>query len=108
MRKLRLFQRDSYMSIDFAEKEVDIFRKLPEQGSDGLPEIEYQQLPVADTDPLEEQLRAFSDSICTGKQPMVSGEEGRKALEVATQVSQLIQQQTERLGVALGLADLPT
>ena len=104
MRKIRIFQPDSYLSLDYAEREVELFRKLPEKGADGFPEIEYQQLPVADTDPLEEQLRAFAESVATGKKPMVSGEEGRKALEVATQVSELIQQQGGRLGIGFGLS----
>jgi DUF1009 family protein/predicted dehydrogenase len=103
MRKIRIFQPDSYLSLDYAEREVELFRKLPEQDADGFPEIEYQQLPVADTDPLDEQLRAFSESVRTGKKPMINGEEGRKALEVATHVSELIKQQMERLGVAFGL-----
>jgi DUF1009 family protein/predicted dehydrogenase len=104
MRKIRIFQPDSYLSLDYAEREVELFRKLPEKGADGFPEIEYQQLPVADTDPLEEQLRAFAESVRTGTKPMVSGEEGRKALEVATQVSELIQQQAGRLGIGFGLS----
>ena len=104
MRKIRIFQPDSYLSLDYAEREVELFRKLPEKGADGFPEIEYQQLSVADTDPLEEQLRAFADSVCNGTKPMVSGEEGRKALEVATQVSELIQQQGGRLGIGFGLS----
>jgi predicted dehydrogenase len=103
MRKIRIFQPDSYLSLDYAEREVELFRKLTERGADGFPEIEYKQLPVADVDPLEEQLRAFSESVRTGKRPMVSGEEGRKALEVATQVSELIKEQMESLGVAFGL-----
>jgi predicted dehydrogenase len=103
MRKIRIFQPDSYLSLDYAEREVELFRKLPERGADGFPEIEYEQLTVADTDPLEEQLRAFSRSVRTGKRPVVSGEEGRKALEVATLVSESIQEQAERLGVAFGL-----
>jgi DUF1009 family protein/predicted dehydrogenase len=103
MRKIRIFQPDSYLSLDYSEREVELFRKLAERGADGFPEIEYKQLPVADADPLEEQLRAFSESVRTGKRPMVSGEEGRKALEVATQVSELIKEQMESLGVAFGL-----
>ena len=90
----------------YAEREVELFRKSNERGPDGFPEIEYKQLPVADNDPLEEQLRAFSESIHTGKRPMVGGEEGRRALEVATRVSELIGEQMERLGGAFGLDEL--
>jgi DUF1009 family protein/predicted dehydrogenase len=103
MRKIRIFQPDSYLSIDCAEEEVEIFRKFPERDANGFPEIEYQQLPVADTDPLEAQLLAFLRSARTGERPMVSGEEGRKALEVATRVSELIQERMQRMGDALGL-----
>jgi predicted dehydrogenase len=103
MRKIRIFQPDSYLSLDYSEREVELFRKLAERGADGFPEIEYKQLVVADADPLEEQLRAFSESVHTGKRPMVGGEEGRKALEVATRVSELIKEQMKSLGVAFGL-----
>ncbi len=103
MRKIRIFQPDSYLSIDCAEEEVEMFRKFPERDANGFPEIEYQQLPVADTDPLEAQLLAFLRSARTGERPMVSGEEGRKALEVATRVSELIQKRMQRMGDALGL-----
>jgi hypothetical protein len=103
MRKIRIFQPYSYLSIDCAQKEVDLFHRLPNQGTDGFPEIEYQRLPVADTDPLEEQLLAFSESVTTGREPLVNGEAGRKALEVATRVSELIQNRMERLGNVLGL-----
>ena len=103
MRKIRIFQPDSYLSIDCAEKEVDLFHRLPDQDANGFPEIEYQRLPVADTDPLEEQLLAFSESVKTGRQPLVNGEAGRRALEVATRVSELIQNRMQRMGDALGL-----
>jgi DUF1009 family protein/predicted dehydrogenase len=103
MRKIRIFQPESYLSIDCAEKEVELFRKLSNQGTDGFPEIEYQRLPVADKDPLEEQLRAFLRSVDTGEPPLVCGEAGRKALDVAKQVSTLIGRRVERMGDVLGL-----
>ncbi len=103
MRKIRIFQPDSYLSIDCADKEVELFHRLPDQDANGFPEIEYQRLQVADTDPLEEQLLAFAESVKTGQQPLVSGEAGRKALEVATRVSELIRSRMQRMGDVLGL-----
>ena len=103
MRKIRIFQLDSYLSIDCAEKEVEVYRKLDGRDADGFPEIEYLQLPVPDTDPLEEQLRAFLGSVRDGERPMVGGEEGRKALAVAIRVSELIHDRMERLGDVLGV-----
>jgi predicted dehydrogenase len=103
MRKIRIFQPHSYLSIDFANKEVELFRKLPELCANGFPEMEYQRLPVADADPLEEQLRDFLRVVSSGQPPLVSGEAGRRALGVAIRVSELIQQQLEQLGGAFGL-----
>ena len=103
MRKIRIFQLESYLSIDCAEKEVEVYRKLDGRDADGFPEIEYLQLPVPDTDPLEEQLRAFLRCVRDGERPMVGGEEGRKALAVAIRVSELIHDRMERLGDVLGV-----
>jgi DUF1009 family protein/predicted dehydrogenase len=105
MRKIRIFQPHSYLSIDFANKEVELFNKLPHLSDNGFPEMEYQRLSVADTDPLEEQLRAFLKTVDGGQEPMVSGEAGRRALEVAIRVSELIQLQLEKMGGAFGLRD---
>jgi predicted dehydrogenase len=104
VRRIRIFQPDSYLSLDYKNRRVGLFRKLPKLNHDGSPEVEYKRLPVADIDPLEEQLRDFADSVRTQRKPLVTGEEGRKALEVATAVSHLIQQQTERLAITFGLS----
>ncbi|HYR03325.1 MAG TPA: gfo/Idh/MocA family oxidoreductase, partial [Syntrophobacteria bacterium] len=103
MRKIRIFQPDSYLSIDYADKEVELYHKLQTRDSNGFPEIEYERLPVADTDPLEEELRAFMHSVRTGQRPVVGGEEGRSALEVSIRVSELIRERMEQLGAAYGL-----
>ncbi len=95
-RRIRIFQPDSYLSVDYGKKRVGLFRKLPKLNPDGSPEVEYMRLPVADIDPLEEQLRDFADSVRTQRKPLVTGEKGLEALEVATAVSRLIRQQTER------------
>jgi predicted dehydrogenase len=102
LRRIRIFQPDSYMSVDYKNRRVGLFRKLPKLNPDGSSEVEYERLPVADIDPLKEQLRDFADSVRTGRKPLVTGEKGRKALEVATAVSRLIQQQTERLAETSG------
>ncbi|MBW1982001.1 MAG: Gfo/Idh/MocA family oxidoreductase [Deltaproteobacteria bacterium] len=104
MRKIRIFQPDSYISLDYAARKVELFRKLNQTGSDGLPEIEYQRLQVADVDPLQEELRAFLHSVRSGEPPVVSGKAGRDALELATLVSDEIQQRTKELSRVLGLA----
>jgi len=84
MRRLRLFQRDSYVSIDFQSRQGMIGRRSASQGQ--RPSIELQEFKGNDDEPLKLQLESFLQSVRTGSRPVVSGEDGAAALEVAHQV----------------------
>ena len=84
MRRLRLFQRDSYVSIDFQARQGMICRRSAKSGE--KPVIEMEQLQGNDEEPLKLQLESFLYAVRTGARPVVSGEDGAAALEVAHQV----------------------
>ena len=86
VRKIRLFQHDAYISIDYAHQHMAVFRKLPGKNG-GLPRIVEEDIKIGKNDTLLEEVKAFINSVITRKPPLVSGEDGRRALEVA----QLIQ-----------------
>ncbi|MCA9419543.1 MAG: Gfo/Idh/MocA family oxidoreductase [Nitrospira sp.] len=91
LRKIRVYQRDRYLSVDFGGKEGVInTRKSLE---DGTFEVESQHIKGDEGDALTRELGCFIQSIL-GKASVrgVSGEEGVEALRVATQVVSLIQQ----------------
>ncbi|HET9043684.1 MAG TPA: Gfo/Idh/MocA family oxidoreductase [Burkholderiales bacterium] len=90
MRKLRVFQPDTYVSIDFESRECAVARKLPGEGRDGMPKIDHQLRRFAQGDSLEAELRAFVDAVRGRARPGATGREGRRALDLALAVSHRI------------------
>jgi predicted dehydrogenase len=90
MRKLRVFQPDTYVSIDFESRECAVARKLPGEGRDGMPKIDHQVRRFAQGDSLEAELRAFVDAVRGRARPGATGREGRRALDLALAVSHRI------------------
>jgi predicted dehydrogenase len=84
-RKIRFFQKDAYVSVDYDAGKVQIFRRIA--GSDeSSPEIVGDEREVGESDALRAELEAFVESVRTRKPPEVGGEEGKKALKVALRI----------------------
>jgi predicted dehydrogenase len=88
MRRLRLFQRDNYLSIDFQTRQGMICRRNAKAGE--RPAVEVEQFQGGDEEPLKLQLASFLHAIGTSTRPVVSGEDGAAAVGVAYQVLQAI------------------
>ncbi|MEW5723285.1 MAG: Gfo/Idh/MocA family oxidoreductase [Thermodesulfobacteriota bacterium] len=84
-RKLRIFQPDAYLSIDFGQRQVLMARRTAPE-ADGRPGIEAEELVVGREDALECEVRAFLTAAAEGTPPQVSGEDGRRALKVALKI----------------------
>jgi predicted dehydrogenase len=89
LRKLRLFQRDAYFSIDFLERRATLFRRLPSEGAS--PRIEVEELKTDPEDALLAQLQVFvaaarGEPAAPGAQRGVSGEVAVAALRTALRV----------------------
>ena len=84
VRKARFFQRDSYVSIDFAAQEVEVYRLEPQHGR---PLIAGGRLDIASEEPLQRELLDFVDAVRTRRDPGVTGQAGRDALALATRVA---------------------
>jgi len=83
MRKFRIFQPDSYVSMDFLGLGVDLFRR-----QDGG--IHHEQLSLSGEEPLKAELSGFLDAIRHRTPPPVSGREARDALALALKITQLV------------------
>ena len=88
VRKARFFQHDSYVSIDYAEQEVEVYRLTAQDG--GRPAISGGRVDIARDEPLRRELADFVDAVRTGRQPVVTGRDGRAALALATRVAELM------------------
>jgi predicted dehydrogenase len=88
VRKARFFQHDSYVSIDFASQEVEVYRLVR---GEGRPAIQGGKLEVTSDEPLRRELADFIEAARTGRAPGVTAEAGRDALELATRIAEAME-----------------
>jgi len=96
MRKLRLFQRDAYISLDLLEKQAEVFRLGPHDPEapgplqlptdTGLREVVYEQPEIPPSNAILEELREFATAILTGKAVTVDVRQARQTLELAERI----------------------
>ena len=85
VRKIRFFQPSAYVSIDYAARKVEVWRLI--KGAGPLPSIEGGEIPVADEEPLKLELQDFVDAVAARRSPLVTGDQGRRALALAQQIA---------------------
>jgi predicted dehydrogenase len=105
MRKIRLFSEDSYISIDYQKRDALIYKKSPQLTLKALnisemdvstiadlksyvfgDLLKIEHIKMDDCEPLKKELESFVNCIVERKEPVVSGEEGLKAIEVANDI----------------------
>ncbi|MCP4649327.1 MAG: Gfo/Idh/MocA family oxidoreductase [PVC group bacterium] len=84
LRKIRIFQKDTYISIDYASQKITLFKK---KGT----KITCKEIEVSKKQPLAEELRSFIDCIKKGKDPVVCGKDAKQALKIALTINKQIQ-----------------
>ena len=85
VRKIRFFQPDAYVSIDYAEQEVEGYRLVKRPGE--RPQIQGGKLPVTREEPLKRELVDFVYAVRDRRRPLVTGEDGRRALALAQAIA---------------------
>jgi predicted dehydrogenase len=107
VRKLRFFQPHQYVSLDFARRDVFALtvksaNEAPESMMDfsandeGIPTIVPSKPKVSTEEPLRTELRSFLDCVRTRKQPVVTLEDGRKALALALEIQKQMDEHRRR------------
>lgn len=99
MRKSRFFQKDAYISVDFLDKKVDVIRLNDVIGevdplavvidlgnNKGSKQIHFENPTILPTNAIKMELEAFADSIISNTTPLVSIDDGYKALDVAYKI----------------------
>jgi len=106
MRKMRMFQRDTYISLDFITGVSEVFRLLPPDqkpkgffktfGEIGIGDkkkiVAYEQPKFKEVNALKLELELFVEAIVKGETPKVSGKDGLKALRVAGMIISKIEE----------------
>ena len=88
VRKIRFFQPAAYLSIDYAAQKVDLWRLERDGGP--VPSIQGGEVDVVAEEPLERELADFVDAVRSDRPPLVTGEDGRRALAVAQAIADKI------------------
>lgn len=111
LRKMRLFQRDGYIALDFTTGVSEVFRLLPGDaqlnegtisfGELGVGErkkkVVYEQPESKDINALQYELSLFVKAVAEGSQPVVSGADGLRALKVANEIVKKIEESAKRV-----------
>ena len=87
-RKIRIFEPDAYISVDYAGKSLKIYKKKEgRQKISSLLDIDIIKPKVPSEEPLFYELDNFLNNAITGKRPLVAGEQGRDAVELALDIT---------------------
>ncbi len=89
-RRIRVFEPKHYLSLDFIAQRLERATAVPSKESE-WDEIVTDAVDIEPVMPLDEELASFVDAIIHNKQPLVDGETGLKALDVALQIKQKIE-----------------
>uniref|UniRef100_UPI0040474B68 Gfo/Idh/MocA family protein n=2 Tax=Roseivirga sp. TaxID=1964215 RepID=UPI0040474B68 len=111
MRKSRFFQKDAYVSVDFLEKKSEIVRMQEATGDEGpfsmvldlgegkgKKEIIFENPKIHPTNAIREELYTFNQAITNNTEPIVTIEDGYKALKVAQEILDIIEINLKRIG----------
>jgi predicted dehydrogenase len=85
VRKIRIFQENTYISLDYKNAQAKVYRK-------GLLKITKEDLPIEKEEPLKKELESFIECVQKNKQPLVSGPVAREALKCALEIKDQIWQ----------------
>lgn len=93
LRKLRIFDQNSYIVADYARKGAYAVYREREPDEAGYPQLSMEEIEIEERDALEEEISSFLGAIRNGTPPVVDGVQGRQALEVALRISHQIEEQ---------------
>jgi len=94
-RKMRIFEPDTYVTVDFDAHRIRTLRRGIGSSWPGVPKIDSEEQTFDETDALESEITAFIDAVQSGTVPVVSGEDGVKALEAALFVNDSLREHLE-------------
>ncbi|MEE8540045.1 MAG: gfo/Idh/MocA family oxidoreductase, partial [Desulfobacterales bacterium] len=85
-RKIRFYQKDAYIAVDFANHTITTIRQNANSRNGLIPGMEIKKLDLAQGDALQEELTSFAEAVFARKIPEVTGQMGRDALEIALNI----------------------
>ncbi len=85
-RKIRFFQPDAYISVDYEARRIQVYRKSPPPPGGTFPTISADQIDLGDADPLMDEIVAFVESVRTRTIPKVTADDGLRVMELSERI----------------------
>ncbi len=105
LRKLRVFQDDAYVSLDYAKQAMEVYRRIPnpdfEKPGDPRYLVESKKLRIKREEPLKLELDHFLDCVERGRPPRTDGTHAMEALDVVIKITEMIRQKTSTMPAEL-------
>ncbi len=98
-RKIRLFQKEGYISVDFANREITIIRPDGMVKNGIIPGMKIDQRCFTHADALQDEIKAFVQAVRLRQSPEVTGQMGRDALKIALSIMDQIKVENSRWGL---------
>ncbi len=89
-RKLRIFEQAAYLSVDLQQKILTLIRKRDGSAQAGQLPVNIEEANFAQGDALKSEIESFLDCIRNEEDPIVSGEDGLRALETAIRITEQV------------------
>ena len=96
-RRIRIFAESCYLALNFEDQQIDVARPGPRPEAGGFAPIISESIQVTPRPPLDAELEDFVDCVRSGRHPVVDGEAGLRALQVAHEVRQRIDESLHSL-----------
>lgn len=85
-RKIRFFQPDAYISLDYEARRIQVYRKSAPVPGSSYPTISAEQIELSDGDPLQDEISAFVTSVRTREAPKVGPADGVRVMELSEMI----------------------
>jgi predicted dehydrogenase len=89
-RRMRIFQNDSYLNVDFQERKIVRLSKGEGEQMPGVPDLAKDEQSFPASDPLRDEVESFIAAVKAGAQPPVTGLDGKRALEAALMIEKAV------------------
>lgn len=91
-RKIRLFQPDAYISVDYEARRIQVYRKGPPPPGSNFPTISAEQIDLGEGDPLADELASFIAAVQTRSAPAVTARDGLRVIELIERIRTCMEQ----------------
>ena len=95
-RKIRFFQKNMYISVDYLSHQADVWKKIE---INGKPYVKKEEVRIIPKEPLRAEIESFVRCVRSGDSPVVNGEDGKKAIQLAYRIIESMDKHRRIVGI---------